>query len=182
MAGSGSSHVVAKRAIDEIVEFSGETETPKSMKVNVMIVDMEAMNDPDEYLDSLMCLKDSRRMGNDKLLLLNESIAGVEEEISTLEAHLEIIDCAVNIVALSVNECLLSEVVIEWISLSKKRRLVAELEALGERRDAARSLKHMREIVARDSVTLGDLEQLLARAQVEASLKAGYVAHMEEKK
>ncbi|GJX12308.1 hypothetical protein Tco_0204066 [Tanacetum coccineum] len=102
--GSGSFHVVARRAIDEIVEFSGETKTPKYMKgarsslshVNAMIVEMEAMNDPDEYLDSLMCLRDSRRMGNDKLLLLNESIVGVEEEISTLEAHLEIIDAAIN--------------------------------------------------------------------------------------
>ncbi|GJS94913.1 hypothetical protein Tco_0801881 [Tanacetum coccineum] len=67
------------------------------------------------------------------------------------------------------------------ISLSKKRRLVAELEALGERGDAARSLEHMREIVAHDSVTLGDLEQLLAHAQVEVSLKDGYGADMEEK-
>ncbi|GJV90072.1 hypothetical protein Tco_1534010 [Tanacetum coccineum] len=50
------------------------------------------------------------------------------------------------------------------ISLSKKHRLVAELEALGERGDAARSLEHMREIVARDFVMLGDLDQLLTRA------------------
>ncbi|GJT35733.1 hypothetical protein Tco_0926152 [Tanacetum coccineum] len=67
------------------------------------------------------------------------------------------------------------------ISLSKKRRLVAELEALGERGDAVRSLEHTREIVAHDSVTLGDLEQLLARAHVGMSLKDGYVADMEEK-
>ncbi|GKC95937.1 hypothetical protein Tco_1161379 [Tanacetum coccineum] len=59
----------------------------------------------------------------------------------------------------------------------KKRRL----EALRERGDVARSLEHMREIVARDFVTLGDLEQLLARAQVGLILKAGYVADMEEK-
>nr|GEZ04725.1 hypothetical protein [Tanacetum cinerariifolium] len=64
------------------------------------------------------------------------------------------------------------------ITLSKKRRLVAELEALGERGDAARSLEYMREIVARDSVTLDDLVQLLARAQVRVSPKDGY---MEEK-
>ncbi|GKA99697.1 hypothetical protein Tco_0827691 [Tanacetum coccineum] len=57
----------------------------------------------------------------------------------------------------------------------------AELEALGEQGDATRSLEHIREIVARDSVTLRDLEQLLARAQVETGLKAGYVADMEAK-
>ncbi|GJY43863.1 hypothetical protein Tco_0432076 [Tanacetum coccineum] len=67
------------------------------------------------------------------------------------------------------------------ISLSKKRRLVAELEALVEWGDAATPLEHMREIVARDSVLLGELEKYLARAQVGVSLKDGYVTDMEEK-
>ncbi|GJS71196.1 hypothetical protein Tco_0704037 [Tanacetum coccineum] len=67
------------------------------------------------------------------------------------------------------------------ISLSKKRRLVAELEALGEREGAAKPFEHMKEIVARDAVTLGELETLLARALVGVSLKAGFVADMEEK-
>ncbi|GJY00292.1 hypothetical protein Tco_0357310 [Tanacetum coccineum] len=40
------------------------------------------------------------------------------------------------------------------ISLSKKRRLVAELEALVERDDATSPLEHMREIVAHDSGTI----------------------------
>nr|GEY24849.1 hypothetical protein [Tanacetum cinerariifolium] len=48
------------------------------------------------------------------------------------------------------------------ISLSKKRRLVAELEVLAERGDAGKPLEQIREIVMRDSVTLGDLEKLLA--------------------
>ncbi|GJV44200.1 hypothetical protein Tco_1428736 [Tanacetum coccineum] len=95
--GFGSSHGVARRAIDEIVEFSGETETPKYMKVFIQqeIAEAKSMNDLDEYFDSLMCLRDSRRMWNDKLLL-NESIDGVEEQISTLEARLEIMDVAIN--------------------------------------------------------------------------------------
>nr|GFC26015.1 hypothetical protein [Tanacetum cinerariifolium] len=126
MTGSRSSYVFARRAIDEIDEFSSETETPKYIKVfiqqeitearrflrtlrdevhgaksslsqvNAMIGEMEAMNDPNKYFDSLMCLRDSRRKGNDKLLLLNESIAGVKEDISTLEGHLEIMDAAIN--------------------------------------------------------------------------------------
>nr|GEU80184.1 hypothetical protein [Tanacetum cinerariifolium] len=50
------------------------------------------------------------------------------------------------------------------ILLSKKRRLVAELEALGEREGVTKSLEHMRDIVARDVVTLGELETLLACA------------------
>ncbi|GKC65845.1 hypothetical protein Tco_1098443 [Tanacetum coccineum] len=67
------------------------------------------------------------------------------------------------------------------ISLSKKRRLLAELEVLAERGDEGKSLEHIRETVARDAVTLGDLEKLLACAQVGVSLKDGYVADMEEK-
>ncbi|GKA67380.1 hypothetical protein Tco_0767188 [Tanacetum coccineum] len=68
-----------------------------------------------------------------------------------------------------------------WVSLTRKRRLAAELEGLGEQGDAVRALENMKEIVARDSVTLGDLEQLLARAQVGVDLKDGYLADVEEK-
>ncbi|GJR36077.1 hypothetical protein Tco_1211761 [Tanacetum coccineum] len=67
------------------------------------------------------------------------------------------------------------------ISLSKKRRLVAELEAMVGRGEEASPLQHKREIVARDSVLLGDFEKLLARAQVGVSLKDGYVTDMEQK-
>nr|GEV79266.1 hypothetical protein [Tanacetum cinerariifolium] len=52
------------------------------------------------------------------------------------------------------------------VLLSKKCRQAAELEGLREQGDAVRALENMKEIVARDSVTLGDLEQLLARARV----------------
>ncbi|GJX43392.1 hypothetical protein Tco_0260068 [Tanacetum coccineum] len=66
------------------------------------------------------------------------------------------------------------------ISLSKKCRLVAELEALGEREGAAKPLEHMRDIVACNAVTLRELKTLLACAQVGVNLKASYVADMEE--
>ncbi|GJR73023.1 hypothetical protein Tco_0085388 [Tanacetum coccineum] len=67
------------------------------------------------------------------------------------------------------------------VSLSKKHRLAAELEGLGEQGNAVRAFENMKEIVARDSVTLGLLEQLLARAQVGVDLKDGYLADVEEK-
>nr|GEY21770.1 hypothetical protein [Tanacetum cinerariifolium] len=66
------------------------------------------------------------------------------------------------------------------VTLSKNRRLIAELEALGDRGDALRSLDYMREIVAHDSAKLGFLEQLLACTHVGIPLKDGYVADMEE--
>nr|GFC28255.1 hypothetical protein [Tanacetum cinerariifolium] len=65
------------------------------------------------------------------------------------------------------------------ISLSKKQRLVAELEAVGEVEGATKSLEHIRVIVDRDPGMLEELETLLARAQVGVSLKASFVADME---
>nr|GFB26691.1 hypothetical protein [Tanacetum cinerariifolium] len=67
------------------------------------------------------------------------------------------------------------------VTLSKHRRLIAELEALGQRGDALRALDYMREIVARDTTKLGVLEQLLAYTHVDIPLKAGYIADIEEK-
>ncbi|GJR76767.1 hypothetical protein Tco_0089132 [Tanacetum coccineum] len=46
--------------------------------------------------------------------------------------------------------------------------------------DALKSLEYMREMVVRDSATLGVLEQLLASTYLEMRLKAGYVADMDE--
>ncbi|GKC26403.1 hypothetical protein Tco_1033697 [Tanacetum coccineum] len=67
------------------------------------------------------------------------------------------------------------------VSLSEKHRLAVELEALREQGDVVRALENMKEIVALDSMTLADLEQLLARAQVRVGLKDGYLADVEEK-
>nr|GEU46811.1 uncharacterized mitochondrial protein AtMg00810-like [Tanacetum cinerariifolium] len=67
------------------------------------------------------------------------------------------------------------------VSLSKNRRLVAELEAVGDVEGAAKFLKHMRVFIARDVVTLGELETLLVRAQVGVSLKSGFVVDIEVK-
>ncbi|GKC79983.1 hypothetical protein Tco_1130757 [Tanacetum coccineum] len=63
---------------------------------------------------------------------------------------------------------------------SKNLRLIADLEALGEREYAVRCLDHMREIVARDCAKLRVLEQLLAGTHVRIDLKDSYVADMEE--
>nr|GFA44281.1 hypothetical protein [Tanacetum cinerariifolium] len=66
------------------------------------------------------------------------------------------------------------------LCLSKNRRLIADLKALGHCTDAVRSLGYLREMVGRDSKTLGVLEQLLARAEVGSRLKAGYADGMEK--
>nr|GEV68806.1 hypothetical protein [Tanacetum cinerariifolium] len=64
------------------------------------------------------------------------------------------------------------------VSLTKDRKLIAELEALGQRGHALKPLEYMREMVARDSAKVGVLEQLLADAHVGMRLKAGYADEM----
>ncbi|GJT77423.1 hypothetical protein Tco_1044148 [Tanacetum coccineum] len=258
MAGSGPFNVIARLVIDEIFEFNGETETPKYMKVFIsqeiaearhfirvqreeaqavrsslaqvrpMVAEMEAVNDLDEYYDSLRCLRESWRIGEDKPRGLNETIVVAEmrlahwnyiwrswmlQSIPTTEVKVKLsnrsgtlsgmangvsvlfciilwlMDC-LKVAQLSVvhdmhrlSQCTPMRPLSfrQRISLSKKHRLVAELEALGEREGAAKPFEHMKEIVARDTVTLGELETLLARSQVGVSLKAGFVADMEER-
>nr|GEV66346.1 hypothetical protein [Tanacetum cinerariifolium] len=66
------------------------------------------------------------------------------------------------------------------VSIAKNRRLVAKLEALGQRAEALKPLDYMKEIVGRDAATLGVLEQLLAASHVGMRLKASYVAEIGE--
>ncbi|GKF80653.1 hypothetical protein Tco_0239255 [Tanacetum coccineum] len=64
---------------------------------------------------------------------------------------------------------------------TKEHSFSVSWEALGQRGDTLKALKGLREIVARDVVKLGVLEQLLAATLVGIPLKAGYVADMEDK-
>nr|GEX75396.1 hypothetical protein [Tanacetum cinerariifolium] len=66
------------------------------------------------------------------------------------------------------------------VSITKDRRLIAELEALGQRADVLKSLEYMREMVAQDFTRVGILEQLLAGTHVGMRLKAEYAADMGE--
>nr|GEY21771.1 hypothetical protein [Tanacetum cinerariifolium] len=77
---ASSSNVVARQAIDELMKFS----------------EMEAMNDQEEMYDSLMCVRDSKRIETHKLMGLNEMIAEAEEEISMKEARVEIMEASIN--------------------------------------------------------------------------------------
>nr|GEY64169.1 hypothetical protein [Tanacetum cinerariifolium]GEY66943.1 hypothetical protein [Tanacetum cinerariifolium] len=96
---SESSNVVARRAIDEIFEvLHDEVDIAKSAlgQVNVMIVEMEAMDDSYEYADSLGCLRDSKRILGWKIIGLNQRIEDTEGEIRTFEGHMDIMDAAIN--------------------------------------------------------------------------------------
>ncbi|GJU55535.1 hypothetical protein Tco_1229249 [Tanacetum coccineum] len=67
-------------------------------QLNVMILEMEAMNDPEEFYVALFCLRDDKRVEYNTLMAVNNVIAMAEEKLTTKEAHLEIMkDIAVGL-------------------------------------------------------------------------------------
>ncbi|GJR47019.1 hypothetical protein Tco_1169025 [Tanacetum coccineum] len=126
MAAPRSGNQVARRVINDLVDFSDETVVLKYMKffmaqqiaegrrfvnrmrqeaqtarnliaqLSALIVELEALKDPGEVYDTLMSLRDDRCGENIKLIGLNDLITQAEEEIESKETHVEIIDVASN--------------------------------------------------------------------------------------
>nr|GEX84811.1 hypothetical protein [Tanacetum cinerariifolium] len=92
---SGSSNVMARRLIRVLRD---EVDIAKSAlgQVNTMIAEMESMDDPFEYADSLGYLKDSKRILGWKIMGLNQRIEDTKGEIRTFKGHLDIMDAAIN--------------------------------------------------------------------------------------
>nr|GEU36864.1 hypothetical protein [Tanacetum cinerariifolium] len=256
MAAPGAGNQVARRVIDDLVDLS-EAQTKRNLiaRLNALIAEIEEMEDQGEVYDTLMGLRDDRRVENTKLMGLNDPITQEGEEIEMKETHdalkeffnersdvvdedyrlakeiykvtmevynmvsarVEFIEVLDNLgvrpvpaklaeflkeIQMKDREIVVYKEVQQWclffgfldqnlvlevavigygVTLSKHRRLIAELKALGHRGDALRDLDYMREIFARDTAKLGVLEQLLACTHVGIPLKVGYVANMEEK-
>nr|GEU66376.1 hypothetical protein [Tanacetum cinerariifolium] len=120
MAAHEPSNFIARRVVDDLIDFSGETVVSKFMKfffvqhvadirrfvnrmreeaqtdrnciaqLTALVAETEAMEDQEEVFDTLMCLRDDIRDENRKLLELNDVIVEAEERIATKEAHVEI--------------------------------------------------------------------------------------------
>nr|GEV71291.1 hypothetical protein [Tanacetum cinerariifolium] len=201
MAAPGGNQL-ARRFVDDLIEFSGQTSVDGCMKffkaqqiseschfinrireevqtcqnqiaqLNALIAEMEAFDDPGEVFDTLMCLRDDVRVEQAKLMGLNELVTQAEEEIEMNEAQLEIAMVEVDYCIW----CVCFEELDAYLTVGSLAK-----EAVGEVEGAVKCLEHMRVIVARDAVTLGELETLLGRAHVGVSLKAGFVADMNVK-
>ncbi|GKA79507.1 heat stress transcription factor B-4-like protein [Tanacetum coccineum] len=63
-------------------------------QLSAMIVEMEAMDDPDEVYDNLKCLRDDMLVENDKIIGLNEFIADAEKDIDMKEGHIQMLKAA----------------------------------------------------------------------------------------
>nr|GEW15445.1 molybdate transporter 1 [Tanacetum cinerariifolium] len=115
----GPSNVIARRVVDDLLEFSDETsvlnalsffntqqivegrrfinlmhdevQTCKTLigQLNALITQLEAMEDQGKVFDSLMSFMEDRRNDNDKLLGLNDLIAQALKEIQAKEAHVD---------------------------------------------------------------------------------------------
>nr|GEX85179.1 hypothetical protein [Tanacetum cinerariifolium] len=82
--------LVARHAVDELIEFCGETEPSRYMnffKLQQIFEVCRFLKRMQDLFDSIMCLRDDKRVENEKLSLLNEMITMVEEDITTKEAH-----------------------------------------------------------------------------------------------
>ncbi|GJR85916.1 hypothetical protein Tco_0209927 [Tanacetum coccineum] len=54
--------------------------------LNAMILEMEAMNDPEEFYDALFYLRDDKRVEYNMFMAINDVIAKAEEKLTTKEA------------------------------------------------------------------------------------------------
>ncbi|GJS45747.1 hypothetical protein Tco_0595868 [Tanacetum coccineum] len=73
MAAPGPENIVARRVIDDLIVFSGETVVP-----------------------SLLAAKDAKRDEQSKLMALNDVIAEALDEIETQENNVEILEVGSN--------------------------------------------------------------------------------------
>nr|GEY88853.1 hypothetical protein [Tanacetum cinerariifolium] len=162
-------------------------------QLTAIFAKLKVMRDQDEVNDSLLATNDAKLGKESKLSALNEvsllsmgpffildKLTEVAES-SRLTDKMKVVFDQARREEESL-EALMRDVSFSLrVSLSKKRRLATELEALREQGDVVRALENMKEIVLSDSLTLADLEQLLARAQAGLGLKDGYFADVRAK-
>ena len=119
MAAPFEGNQIARRVIDELIEFSGdasvsgymnfftaqqiaesrlfvnrmrdEAQTSRNViaRLNALIGEFEAFDDPGEVFDKLMGLRDDLNVETSKLACLTDLINETEHEIETKEARLE---------------------------------------------------------------------------------------------
>ncbi|GJX58429.1 hypothetical protein Tco_0289819 [Tanacetum coccineum] len=92
MAGPVQGNEIARRVVDDLIEFSSQTSTCRNQTahLNALIAEMEAFDDHGEVFDTLMGLRDDVRVEDAKLMGLNNLIAQAKEEIEMKEAQLEV--------------------------------------------------------------------------------------------
>ncbi|GJS58642.1 hypothetical protein Tco_0653426 [Tanacetum coccineum] len=123
MAAPGGNNQVARRVIDDLIEFSGETSVDGYMsffksqqiaetrsfinrmrdevntarnlfgQLTALIVELEAEQNQGELFDTLMDLKDDRANARIKLQGLNKLVNDAEAEVEEKEAQVQAMNC-----------------------------------------------------------------------------------------
>ncbi|GJZ77325.1 hypothetical protein Tco_0641997 [Tanacetum coccineum] len=170
MAVPNGGNQIARRVIDDLIEFSGqalvdgymsffksqqitetcgfinrlreEANTSRNLidQLNVLIAEMESLDDQGEMFDTLMDPRDDREAANTKLQGCSMVMIAVMDKMKLwfIQAQTE--------------EHSFSMVIRDFyfelrVTLSQNQRLIAELEALGQRGDALKALKGLREML-----------------------------------
>nr|GEV23490.1 hypothetical protein [Tanacetum cinerariifolium] len=119
MAAPGAQNIIA---IDDLIDFSGETSVPRYMRffldqkivetrrfmtrmreeadtvrgcitqMTALVAELQAMENQDEVYNGLLAAKDAKRGEESKLVALNDLIAEALDDIETLETDVEILD------------------------------------------------------------------------------------------
>nr|GEW68532.1 hypothetical protein [Tanacetum cinerariifolium] len=180
MVGPVQGNEIARRVVDDLIEFNGQT------SLNALIAEMEAFDDPGEAFDTLMGLRDDVRVEDAKLMGLNDLIAQAEEEIEMKEAQLKVYIFTLSLKLLIMAALYILDKLAEVVGSSclQDKMKIVFMQARGSDDSFIALMRDhcfaLREIVGRDAATLGVLEQLLAASYAEMRLKASFVAEMEE--
>ncbi|GJV40508.1 hypothetical protein Tco_1418948 [Tanacetum coccineum] len=98
MTAPGSSNLVARRAVDELADFSSETEIPKYMKFFILQQIAKAKRFVNLFCDQAQTARTC--IAHLNVMIFNTETMDdqeeAEEDISTKEAHVEIIEASIN--------------------------------------------------------------------------------------
>ncbi|GJW26028.1 hypothetical protein Tco_0039839 [Tanacetum coccineum] len=91
MAAPGGNNQVARRVIDDLIEFSGETSVDGNWfgQLTALIAKLEAQQNQGELFDTLMDVRDDRETARIKLQGLNRLVTDAEEEVEAKEAQVQ---------------------------------------------------------------------------------------------
>nr|GEV74216.1 hypothetical protein [Tanacetum cinerariifolium] len=172
MAALGARNQIARHVMDDLMDFS-EAQTARNLfaQLNALIAEMEALKDQEEAEEEIK-MKEAQLESMVPILSMLpifcvcQRYASARGPFFILDKLTEVAEssCLPNKMKVVFDQArseekafasLMKDLSLSlWISVSKKRRLVAEVEVLVERGDPSRPLEHIRVIVARDLETV----------------------------
>nr|GEY36230.1 hypothetical protein [Tanacetum cinerariifolium] len=153
MAAPGPSNIVARRVINDLIDISGEADMPKFMKDDIH----EENTKLEELNGVIVQAKERITMKEERVKVMKDNVL----EMGYLGYGWQRMLCRASCIPLDKMKIVFSQACSEdeyfiglihelcyglRLSLNKNRRLIPELEALGQRGDALRSLEYMREM------------------------------------